>query len=201
MNRQPLIIAAETAMNTWDPDPDHARQVCRLALDIYDQLAPLHDLDKYSAGGVPPRRILETAALMHDIGWSGSGSRGNHKKSHAMIMDMSLPGVSDTDHKKIALVARYHRKRHPDPSRHYFFAEMNPDDQRQVQWLAGILRVADGLDRAHTADVKRIACGIVNDTITLEIQCPSGFAVAVYGANRKKALLEEISGCTVIITP
>jgi len=45
-------------------------------------------------------------------------------------------------------VARYHRKsalrkKHPE------FAELQRDDQRRVRVLAGILRVAVGLDRNH----------------------------------------------------
>lgn len=201
MNWNALVETAENAMNALDPDPDHARQVCRLALEIFDQLAPLHGLNPAAVNVLTPRQILELAAMLHDIGWTATGKGGHHKKSYSRIMDMDLPGVSDTDRSKIALTARYHRKRHPDPARHYAFAEMLPDDQLEIRWLAGILRIADGLDRAHASDVDRIICHTDPGTITFEIRCGSDFATAVYGANRKKQLLEEISGCTVVITP
>ncbi|HEY4328273.1 MAG TPA: Ppx/GppA phosphatase family protein, partial [Phycisphaerae bacterium] len=44
-------------------DEKHALQVARLALALFDQLAPLHQL------GPRQRELLEYAALLHDVGW------------------------------------------------------------------------------------------------------------------------------------
>jgi len=203
MNWKAIFECAEKIMNEYDPDPDHARQVRRLALILFDQLAPLHAMNQNDSlpDALSPRQILELSATMHDIGWSLPGSRGHHKKSRSLILETDFPGLSDAQRGRVAMIARYHRKRPPDASRHYAFAELGPDDQDMIRWLSGILRVADGLDRAHTADVEHLSCHIEDATITIVIQCVAGFATAVYGANRKKELLETVSGRNVVITP
>ena len=43
-------------------DEDHARQVARLALDLFDGTHRLHGL------GARERSLLEFAALLHDVG-------------------------------------------------------------------------------------------------------------------------------------
>ena len=199
MNWEEIKQKAETMMMDWDPDPDHAQQVCHLALMLYKELESLHQLSSLTSADLKPDQTLELAALLHDIGWTAPGNRGHHKKSQDRIMNTEIPGLSVLDKILVAQVARYHRKRHPDPMLHFQFAEMNHDEQMRVQWLAAILRIADGLDRSHTADVDHLNCDICTDDITINIYCSTGSSTAIYGANRKKMLLEKISDKAVII--
>lgn len=199
MTWETLHNQAERLMNAWDPDPDHARQVCHLAQLLYHQLTPLHELNNEQRTGLPAHRILTLAAMLHDTGWTAPGNRGHHKKSRDRILNAEIKGLSNTDRILIAQIARYHRKRHPDPLRHFIFAELPYEDQTLVRWLSAILRIADGLDRAHTSDVDDLQCDIQSETIIINIYCNTGSATAIYGANRKKALLQEITQRTVTI--
>ena len=52
----------------------------------------------------------------------------------------------------MANLCRYHRRRGPSRGDEAF-GRLGDDDQRLVRHLAGILRVADGLDRMHMQDV------------------------------------------------
>lgn len=166
-------------------DEAHGRHVADLALSMFDALQPLHHLDEEY------RELLEAAALLHDIGYYISHS-SHHKHSHYLIQNSEALGFTDDEIAIIANVARYHRKSHPK-SRHPEFAELRPADQQRVRYLAGILRVADGLDRTHKGTVERIETVFDDRSITFSICCTTGGepSFELWSANRKKELMEE----------
>ncbi len=55
-------------------------------------------------------------------------------------------------------MARYHRKSEPK-AKHPEFAALADDDQHLVRCLAGLLRVAIGLDRSHALRAS-MACAV-----------------------------------------
>jgi len=116
--------------------------VARLALELFDATAGRHGL------GDDSREVLEAAALLANVGLFVSHA-GHHKHSYYVIRNSELlTGFTDREIELIAQVARYHRKSAPR-KKHPEFAELQRDDQRRVRVLAGILRVAVGLDRNH----------------------------------------------------
>jgi exopolyphosphatase/guanosine-5'-triphosphate,3'-diphosphate pyrophosphatase len=132
--------------NLMDDDPEHSRQVARLALDLFDATASRHGL------GDDARETLEAAALLCNVGLFVSHAQ-HHKHSYYVIRGTDrLTGFTDHEVERIALVARYHRKSEPK-AKHPEFASLDEDDQHLVRCLAGILRVAIGLDRNHAARV------------------------------------------------
>jgi exopolyphosphatase/guanosine-5'-triphosphate,3'-diphosphate pyrophosphatase len=170
-----------------DPDPRHTSHVTALALALFDALRELHRL------GTRPRRLLSAAARLHDVGWAGKSGGGHHKRSRDMILDAVI-GMPGKDLQVCALVARYHTKAEPDASRHRRFAALDQVDREVVQWLAGVLRVADGLDCAHSCRVGLQGCGISRDRIVLSVG-PAGKASPEIAAAAKKAgLLGKVSG-------
>ena len=77
----------------------------------------------------------------------------HHKHSYYVIRGTDrLAGFNDDEVERIALVARYHRKSEPK-AKHPEFAALDEDDQHEVAVLAGLLRVAIGLDRNHAGRV------------------------------------------------
>ncbi len=130
----------------------HTHQVTRLALMIFDALEEVHRM------GVRDRSLLHYAALLHDIGWA-EGPQGHHKASMRLILsDSGLP-FGRAERQMVALIARYHRKALPS-ERHEHYRNLDRADQHRVCMLAGILRVADGLDRSHNSIVRGVQCGI-----------------------------------------
>src|SRR5690606_7002390 len=123
-----------------DDDPVHSTHVARLALRLFDELAPLHGL------GTDARDYLEAAALLANVGLVISHSK-HHHHSYYVIRNSELAGFTDAEIELIALVARYHRKSRPKRS-HEPYASLPGDRQRMVRVLAGILRIAIGLDRS-----------------------------------------------------
>lgn len=136
----------------------HARHVTELALQLFDDLAPLHGY------GVSERRLLGYAGYLHDIGWA-NGQKGHHVRSSQMILADASLSVTSRDRDIIALVARYHRKRVPGrPPR--AFSHLKPKAIRRVLVLASLLRIADGLDYTRANRVTAISCTIGPDAIT-----------------------------------
>lgn len=128
----------------------HAQQVCKLALDLFDQLQPLHNL------GGQEMCWLECAALLHDIGWVISEKK-HHKHSLRLIVNADMPAFTDREKRIVANIARYHRRSLPSLS-HAPFSLLSPEDQQVVRKLAAILRVADALDDSHEQRISKIEC-------------------------------------------
>ncbi len=137
---------------TYRYEADHARQVTRLALRLFDETRPMHRL------GAEARFLLRCGALLHDIGWI-EGQKGHHKASLRLILETDRLPFNERERLIIGSIARYHRGALPK-DKHEHFAALSPVDQWRVSILAGLLRVADGLDRTHRSVVVDLVCKI-----------------------------------------
>ncbi len=182
-----MSFVVKTA-HTLDPDPAHSENVTHLALALFDGLRALHQCNSGQ------RRLLEIASRLHDIGWSQTTSGKHHKLSRDLILELGIPGLDEQDRLLCALIARYHTKAPPDASRHKRFASLNGERRALVEWLAGMLRVADGLDCNHTNIVRRLACDVNNKVITVRIDAAGDCGMEVERARQKQELLEQKTG-------
>ena len=166
-----------------DPDFEHAEHCTMLALQLFDRLDDVHLL------GAADRELLEMAGLLHNVGLFISHS-GHHKHSYYVIRNSEqLTGFSDNEIEIIAQIARYHRKSHPT-RKHTSFVSMSPKDQQKVRILAGILRVAIGLDRRHQSVVSTVRVLAV-DGITIQPVADQDLSIEIYAANARVSLLSE----------
>jgi len=184
----PLMAFVEEAAVRYDPDPAHNQQVTSLALDLFDGLSPLHDY------GPSQRRLLHIAARLHDIGKSRVVSGKHHKVSRDMILELDIPELNKEDQLTCSLIARYHTKALPDPSYHRRFASLKSGRQDLVEWLSGVLRVADGLDHAHAGVVGELKCEIRPRAITVRLKTTGDCRRQVERARQKQELLVQKAG-------
>src|SRR5262249_38564152 len=113
--------------------------------------------------------------------------------AYAIRTSDRLTGLPDTEIEVIAQIARYHRKSAPKPS-HAEFAALRPEDQHVVRVLAGILRIAIGLDRSHEGRVAGLQVTARAQRLTIKAR-PAGSAdleLELYAANERKGLLAEV---------
>lgn len=185
------IAAAEQILEEYGHEILHCRHVRDLALSLFDQLQKLHRL------GPDERDILNAAALLHDIGWSISGEK-HHKHSYRLIREheVELTGFTPAQVELIANVARYHRKS-PPALDHKPFASLTNREQQIVLRLAGLLRLADGLDRPHLALVKELRCEIGERSVLVSVRALAEPGLHIEGASRKRALFESANGLPV----
>ena len=178
-----LPLAFENA-EAFDLNPSHSLHIAELSLVIFDGLAAVHGY------GPNERRLLEIAARLHDIGWSIGLGAGHHKQSARIIRKYGIPGLDEKEREVCALTARFHTKSIPDEKKHRRFAEIDDESKDLVEWLAGILRVADGLDSSHKKAVRSISCEVTEKTVRLRLDSPrNDCRKEIERAMKKHALL------------
>ena len=177
------LSAAEAFMRAHDSDPEHALQVCRTSLALFDATRALHKL------GPAARRVLAGAALMHDTGFSVDVGR-HHKHARDLILNADLEGFSPNEQRMVACVARYHRKAHPAPG-HKVYRDLAGRDQAVVRRLSALLRLADGLDRSHAGSTQAVRFRQKGDSAKLYVKQPGTNTTDIWGAERKRELFEQ----------
>lgn len=170
-------------------DEPHSRHVAKLALGIFDSLAKEFELKKSD------RKLLEAAALLHDIGYFLSYN-SHHKHSHHLIRHADLFGFSPREREMVALIARYHRKSLPK-KKHVEYARLEVKDQQIVCRLGGILRLADGLDRRRSGLVEVVALTRSGTTFSFKLLGTEDISVEIFGGNAKKDLFEKAFAGTI----
>lgn len=189
MNAAALREGVLALSNRYEKEPEHPRHVAQLALALFDDLEPWHRLE------AADRLLLEAGALLHDIGWAETlpDGRGHHKVGARLILAHDWPGVARTDVALIAQIARYHRKA-PPSSEHVDYFALASGDKTRVRVMAGILRVADGLDRKHLQIVERVRAGLSPRLITVCLFPQRDPGAEIAAAEKKANLLRAEFG-------
>jgi len=170
---------------------EHGRAVAALAGRMFEQLAEPLELP------ADDRTLLEIAARLQDVGYVINYDQ-HHKHSYHLIRNSRLPGLRPHDVELIANVARYHRGGLPK-RKHKNLARLSSDDQRRVQRLAGILRLAGGLDRSRTQQVRDVVVRVLDGRVLLDVVADQEPQADIWGAERRTELFEKAFGLPVEI--
>jgi exopolyphosphatase/guanosine-5'-triphosphate,3'-diphosphate pyrophosphatase len=174
------------AMQRFGVDRPHAEQVTRLALAIFDGTARLHKL------AASDRELLRDAALLHDIGHHISG-QGHHRHGQYLLKHIRMYGFSSTEVALLGNLVRYHTGGRPR-RKNEDFAALSRDEQRRVRVMAGILQVADALDRSHNQPIRSLDVSTHSGQLRLRAIAEDGGDVERWAADQRRALLEETLG-------
>jgi exopolyphosphatase/guanosine-5'-triphosphate,3'-diphosphate pyrophosphatase len=180
VRRRSVIELAERC-NYW---PEHAQQVARLALALFDQTRPLHSLTDRE------REWLEYAAILHDVGVHIS-YEGHHKHSYYLIKNGDLRGFEPDEIETIALLARYHRRATPK-RRHEGFADLPRRRRNAIGTLAAILRLAESLDRSHSQTITSLDLHDRGDDALLQVRTGGDAELELWAAGRHAAPFERL---------
>jgi exopolyphosphatase/guanosine-5'-triphosphate,3'-diphosphate pyrophosphatase len=177
-------VAIERLAAACSGELEHGRAVATLAGRIFEQLAEPFDL--------PPgdRLLLECAARLQDVGYVINYDQ-HHKHSYHLIRNSRLPGIRAHDLELVANVARYHRGAHPK-RKHANLARLSSPDQQRVQRMAAILRLAGGLDRSRTQQVRDALVRVDDGTVVVEAVADEEPQVDLWGAKRRVDLFEKV---------
>ncbi len=163
---------------------DHAQQVARMALTMFDQTQASHGL------GAREREWLEYAAVLHDIGVHISYGR-HHKHSYYLVKNGDLRGFEPQEVEVMALATRYHRRGVPKRS-HEGYGELSRELRRTVKTLAAVLRVAEGLDRSHQQSVASLEIVPGGQDYLLRLKPAGDTELELWAAQRSVAPLESV---------
>jgi exopolyphosphatase / guanosine-5'-triphosphate,3'-diphosphate pyrophosphatase len=159
----------------------HVLKVSELAQSMFDQLKPLHPF------GTLERELLRYAAMLHDIGQFVNRS-GHHKHGQYLVMNSSISGFSHDEIIILGNIVRYHRKSLPTRD-HFHFKVLEQRQRLMVRLLAGILRIADQLDRGHRNMVDSVKVLIETSRVRLVLTSSEDISHDVANAQAEVELL------------
>lgn len=182
-------LGALTLGRRYRLDAAHGKQVARLALSLLEQLQGETEFDELD------RRVLVAAGILHDVGTFITYGR-HHKHSYYIISESELPGFSPAEIQLVANVARYHRKSLPAPH-HEPYMKLSEKNRERVNRLAGILRIADALDREHRQTVQSVRATRNGKTLELELTGTGDQLLERWALQQKASLFEKAFGWDV----
>jgi exopolyphosphatase/guanosine-5'-triphosphate,3'-diphosphate pyrophosphatase len=185
------IASAFDLIRRAGSDPARARHLADLAVAIFDGSRRAHGLTWRD------RELLETAALLEDVG-RGLHLHDREHLSYQIIRGGGLRGLSDVELEIVGMTARYSRGGAPK-ARHRHFAELDPESQHIVRVLAGILRIADGLDRGRAGAVKSVRCRLSAGVLRITPKAAGDASLEAWSAARATKLFAQSVDVDVVI--
>ena len=145
-NNVPLIAknilerSRENTLRLFESDTSHARHITKLALAMFDGWMELHKVRKSN------RRLLETAALLHDIGITiNFYSHARH--SAYMIQNAKLFGLTHKEQIITSAIAGWHNGISKNYFKSRFYKEMLTENNwKLINKLSLLLALAESLD-------------------------------------------------------
>ena len=145
-NNAPLIAknilerSRENTLRLFESDTAHARHITKLALAMFDGWMELHKVRKSN------RRLLETAALLHDIGITiNFYSHARH--SAYMIQNAKLFGLTHKEQIITSAIAGWHNGISKNYFKSRFYKEMLTENNwKLINKLSLLLALAESLD-------------------------------------------------------
>ena len=163
---------------------EHAAQVQRIALSLFDQTRAVHGLTDRE------REWLEYGALLHDVGVHISYEK-HHRHSYYLIKNGDLRGFDPQEIEVMGLVARYHRRATPKKD-HPGYGELPHDLRRAVKVLAACVRLAEGLDRSHAQVLESVALIDRGEDYLLQLRSSGDAELEQWSAGRHVEAFEEM---------
>jgi len=188
-----LRAATERFASRLGDDAEHAHQVTRIALSLFDQLRSIHGM------GPEMRVVLELGARLHDIG-RVVNREGHHKHGEYLVRNADLPELRGWRRAMVACLVRYHNKQSEPDMGHKLYASLEPQQRTNVRALSALLRLAEGLDDDHKQSVVRVDVETHRREAVFRVRTRKASNLPAWGAQRKAGLFEEEFGLRAVFT-
>jgi exopolyphosphatase/guanosine-5'-triphosphate,3'-diphosphate pyrophosphatase len=163
-------------------DEVHAEKVCALALSLFDQLQPLHGYGSWE------RDLLESAAMLHDIGLH-IGYYDHHKHSAYILLNTPPGGFTHREVAMLAVLVKSHRKGSITTSGYRDVLE--DEDEQRAQRLGALLRLSEFLERSKNQVVHDINLKFSADTVHMHLYTNGDATVERWDVERRSRLFEK----------
>ena len=166
-------------------DAPHAASVAAASSRLFEKLRHYFSFPEHSA------LLLEAASYLHDIG-RFVDTRQHHRHSWYLVSNTQLPGITASEHRIVAALARYHGKTMPRET-HAEYAALSQEERLAVLKLSAILRVADALDSRRNGELSDFKPVLRARTLKL-VTNASDINSEKYNLKQKGALFEQVFG-------
>ena len=179
-----LLAGVRWFARRHDCDSQHADQVARLALSLFDQLRPIHEM------GAEMRLALEMGSLLHDIGHFVH-RKAHHRHGEYLVRFGEIPGLGGWRREMVAALVRYHNCKSEPQVAHASYAALDGEKRRQLRLLIALLRVAEKLESEHAQKISGVDVQIIGRRAIFLIQAAEGTRLDIAGLLRKSDLFER----------
>jgi len=187
-----IIASAVNLGRRFHFDENHSLHVARLCMTLFDALEKVHGMNQRQ------RMMLETAAVLHDIGAFIKAS-GHNRHGQYIVANSEIFGLPRDEQDIIANVIRYHRGDPPSEA-DIEYISLQREERILVLKMASILRVADALDRGHSQQIKDLTIDRRAETIVLHAHGGYDISLELMGAEEKIGLFQDAFGYKIVLS-
>ncbi len=196
--RHAIAKKFETWAGFLDPDPAHAKRIAETSLAMYDTLLSSGLIRSTTIDEVDARDLLSIAAVVHDVG-RASGNKQHHKRTLRMLEKLDVPPGWTEEHLRIiGLAARCHRG--PPPFRQRRYVHLSRSQQRIVELLGGILRLAEAVEREGRKADGNLLLDRHNGYLVLHAPTQPSSPASVERIAASRYLLETACGVPILVS-
>lgn len=171
-------------------DPPHALQTATLALQLFDQLRPLHGL------GAPEAELFEFGVLLHNVGEHGE-ERDRHVRTATLIRESNLDGFTADELNVMGVLAAAHTIHHYRELEAWLATVPSPY-RPLVEKLAPLARLADGMDASHEQTVRWVEAILAEEgKLLIRMQSRTKAKAEVHATRERSHLIERVYGLDV----
>lgn len=186
-----IVASAKNLLRKYHGDEQHAECVRMIATKLYDTLKNEVALDDHA------RILLETSAILHDIGVFIRYDNHN-LHSHYIIRNSEIFGLSRMDNTIVAEIAKYH-KGAVSPQDEESFSVYQRSTRMTILKLTAILRIADALDRGHIQKFNDFTIKIQQNSILIHTKNSKNAVLEKIALAEKSGMFESVFGYKVIL--
>jgi exopolyphosphatase/guanosine-5'-triphosphate,3'-diphosphate pyrophosphatase len=187
-----IIASAVNLGRKFHYDETHSRHVAHHCMTLFDALVKEHGMNRRH------RIMLETAAILHDIG-SYIKASGHQKHGQYIVSNSEIFGLHQDELGIIANVINYHRGDPPSQS-DIEYITLQREERILVLKMASILRIADALDRGHSQQIKNFSIERRFETIVLHVDGAYDLSLELMGLEDKGSMFQDVFGYKVILS-
>jgi len=188
---EPLSLAQ--VCERYHVDMAHAHKVADEALALFDATQELHKL------GPERRRLLHVMAILHNVGLEADPEQ-HHRAGRDILLAHALEGLTGVEQRMLGAAVFLHRKRITGKRLKKQTVALLPSAIRSdTLVLAGILRVADGLDYSQSQDTQVEDVRVTRMVVRVIVSGPHA-EVDAERAQTKADLWERVVGIPVYVS-
>lgn len=184
-------ILAHSALNIlrfYKVNEIHAQHVTDMTLKLFDGWASLHHLDARD------RKLLQTAALLHDIGIS-INYYDHSRHSAYLVENARLFGLTHREQILTAVVAGWHSNISAKLTRNKLYSEfLDETDWTKARKMAAILGVANSMDSTHRQLLSHPLVSATADTAAVVVSADGDCSLEMRAVEKQRKTFQRELG-------
>ena len=186
-----IVASARNLLRKYHGDEKHAECVKMISLKFYEVLKNELGLNDHA------RTLLETAAILHDIGvFINYENHNTH--GYYIIRNSEIFGLSKIDRTIISTIAKYHRGK-AMPQDEEGFLLLPRQDRMTIIKLTAILRIADALDRGHIQKFSDFSIKLQQNHLLIQTKNIKNTVLEKVALSEKAEMFEGVFGYKVLL--